>query len=107
MLDAECAPSGGLVARVAARLRGGTQVAAELVDFSAFSAADPEANVEEELTNTLCLHGERRSTAAAMARRFTQGAMAPSPRVVEVEVRREPKVYRNDEEYMHELLAIC
>ena len=106
-MDAECAPSGGVVARLAARLRGVTQMAPELVDFFVFSAADPEANVEEELTNTLCLHGEERTNAAEMARRIIQSAMEPSPRVVEVEVRREPKVYRNDEEYMHELLAIC
>ena len=53
MVDAECAPSGGRGAPGATPRRHADGSGAG--DF-VFSAADPEAN-EEELTNTLCLHG--------------------------------------------------
>ena len=114
--DGNCAPVcvgdsnfGDIVARLAAQLRGPLCVPREIVEFFLFSLADPAASLHQELTNALCLHGERRKDAAAAAHRLIRSAVAHSapPHVVEVQCHKQPGAFRGDEEYMHELLAFC
>ena len=108
--DGNCA-SGDVVAWLAAQLLGPLCVPREIVDFFLFSLADPAANLHHELTNALCLHGERRrKDADTVAQQLIQSALAQPtacPRIVEVQCHRQPSVFQGDEEYMHELLAFC
>ncbi len=117
--DSNCAPVcvgdcnfGDIVDRLAAQLRGPLGVPRDIVEFflfSLFSLTDPAASLHQELTNALCLHGERRKDAAATAHRLIRSAAALSapPHVVEVQCHRQPGAFQGDEEYMHELLAFC
>lgn len=106
-----------LVEALSLKLSDDMHLPNDLVEFFVFScgydqrkrefAEGSNANIHQELTNTLCLCGQQREHASTTAHALIQDAMSPRNFNVEIVCHKQPIGFSGDEEYCHELLALC